>query len=85
MKKSITITIMVLIFSTFAWAGDAPWWEWKNLESGSIVCAQTSPGKGWVKYTGPYVDLRCTTLTGRSTETPAHPRTNWERGRSSPE
>jgi hypothetical protein len=56
--RAWVVTVLVF-FGSLAWAGAAPWWEWRSTESGDIVCAQTTPGKGWVVYSGPYDDLRC--------------------------
>jgi hypothetical protein len=64
MKVRIVLVALVaalILFSLPVLASEAPWWEWRNLTTRDIVCAQTSPGKDWVKYTGPYADLKCTT------------------------
>ena len=62
--KSMGIILLLLLafvlFNTAVMAGPAPWWEWRNSTTGAIVCAQTAPGPGWVKYSGPYEDLKCT-------------------------
>ncbi|HUJ89024.1 MAG TPA: hypothetical protein VLX12_02425 [Syntrophorhabdales bacterium] len=59
MKKRVTLVLILLALGSVAFAGGAaPWWEWKST-TGAIVCAQASPGKGWVKWTGPYSDLKC--------------------------
>jgi len=60
MKKRLALALILLAFASVALAGVAPFWEWKS-STGAIVCAQSSPGKGWVKWTGPYSDLRCST------------------------
>ena len=65
MKKRITLALILLALGSVAFAGGvAPWWEWKSPK-GNIVCAQTSPGKGWVKWTGPYSDLKCSVKGNR--------------------
>lgn len=61
MKSVISTTILLFALVAPAWGGALPFYEWKNETSGSIVCAQTAPDKGWVKVTGPYEDLKCTT------------------------
>jgi hypothetical protein len=58
MKKRLSLALILLAFPSMALAGVAPFWEWKS-STGAIVCAQSTPGKGWVKWTGPYSDLRC--------------------------
>ena len=42
-----------------ALAQPAPWYKWKSKLNGRITCAQTSPGEGWEKDSGPYKDARC--------------------------
>jgi hypothetical protein len=66
MKNRIAVIILLLALATPAWAGTSPWFVWRNAVSGSTVCAQSSPGPGWMKETGPYSDLRCTTRAERS-------------------
>ncbi len=39
-------------------AGPAPWYKWQSM-TGATVCAQTSPGKAWVRLDRVYVDPRC--------------------------
>ena len=41
-----------------AGAEPAPWYRWQGA-TGDIVCAQTSPGPGWVRLEMTYVDPRC--------------------------
>jgi hypothetical protein len=41
-----------------AWAAPAPWYRWQSV-TGAKVCAQTSPGPGWVRLEVTYVDPRC--------------------------
>jgi len=61
MKTRLSLAIVFILLSLSALAAPAPWWEWRHLSSGEIVCAQTPPGEEWVKYSGPYKDLKCTT------------------------
>lgn len=39
-------------------AEPAPWYRWQSV-TGDTVCAQTSPGPGWVRLEVTYVDPRC--------------------------
>ncbi|MCZ2497510.1 hypothetical protein GN316_12145 [Xylophilus sp. Kf1] len=48
-----------LCVATLAGAAPAPWYEWRSRSSGQDVCAQTSPGDGWSRVGGPYVDAAC--------------------------
>ncbi len=40
-------------------AAPAPWYKWRSVSTGDTVCAQTSPGDGWIKLDRTYVDPRC--------------------------
>ncbi|MDE2599276.1 MAG: hypothetical protein KGL40_06595 [Rhodocyclaceae bacterium] len=42
-----------------AWAGNAAWYRWESRIDGRLVCAQTSPGEGWHRFSGPYRDAQC--------------------------
>ncbi len=60
-KVAMTMALVLSIMTSSVLAGPAAWHEWKNATTGAIVCAQTSPGKGWVILGGPYTDLKCST------------------------
>jgi hypothetical protein len=40
-------------------ADPAPWFYWRSKLTNERVCAQFSPGNGWVQDGGPYKDARC--------------------------
>ncbi len=42
-----------------AWAAPAPWYYWRSKLNGARVCAQTSPGEGWVRDSDPYEGPMC--------------------------
>ena len=42
-----------------AWAAPAPWYYWRSKLNGARVCAQTSPGEGWVRDSEPYEGPMC--------------------------
>jgi hypothetical protein len=50
--------ICALAFALSSGAAPAPWYKWRSA-SGETVCAQTSPGPGWVRLETVYVDPRC--------------------------
>ncbi|MCT9813405.1 hypothetical protein N0K08_22470 [Acidovorax sp. Be4] len=52
---------IVLIVSTLAQAGPAPWYWWASKLDGQQICRQTSPGAGWERASGPFRNPRCTT------------------------
>ena len=32
---------------------------WQSKVDGHLTCAQTSPGEGWIRFTGPFRDAGC--------------------------
>lgn len=48
-----------------AQAGHAPWFVWRSKLDGKEVCAQASPGAGWVQQGGPFLDADCRKLPPR--------------------
>lgn len=50
---------LVLLLAVSAMAAPAPWYRWRSLVDGALVCSQTSPGEGWAVASGPYKDSRC--------------------------
>jgi len=52
------IPALFLGLSSSAEAGPAPWYKWQSV-TGATVCAQTSPGKAWIRLERTYVDPRC--------------------------
>ena len=44
-----------------SFADTAPWYQWRSKLDGKLFCAQTSPGAGWEKGSGPYLNGRCDT------------------------
>lgn len=58
-----------LLSLAIAWAGlfatvqvqaaPAPWYLWRSLSGGGEACAQASPGEGWMKSGGPFLDAAC--------------------------
>ncbi|MDR0577133.1 MAG: hypothetical protein LBI87_06265 [Candidatus Accumulibacter sp.] len=47
-----------LALAPLAGARPAPWYKWQSV-TGGTVCAQTSPGPGWVRLDIVYLDPRC--------------------------
>lgn len=43
----------------FAEAKPAYWYVWQSRTNGQVVCAQTTPGPGWVQLRGPFVNVQC--------------------------
>lgn len=49
--------ILVFTCSTLALAAPAPYYLWQGKHR--VVCAQTSPGKGWTKISDAFVKSDC--------------------------
>ena len=54
---SVGLAAAVLVMA--AGAAPAPWYQWRSLQNGTHVCAQTSPGSGWAQAGGPFRDADC--------------------------
>lgn len=48
-----------LVAPCAALAAPAPWYYWRSKLDGARVCAQTSPGEGWVQDSEPYEGPMC--------------------------
>ncbi len=59
MKLRIASLLALALIGMAALAGGAPWYKWKSPEDGSIVCAQFTPGEGWILFQGPFMDAQC--------------------------
>ncbi|MDR2614073.1 MAG: hypothetical protein LBC91_01930 [Candidatus Accumulibacter sp.] len=55
---SLPAAALFLALTLPAGAAPAPWYKWQSV-TGDWVCAQTSPGSGWVRLEVAYVDPRC--------------------------
>ncbi|WPX29506.1 MULTISPECIES: hypothetical protein [unclassified Pseudomonas] len=51
------LTLCLLVACGAAMAGPAPWYTWQG--STRVVCAQNSPGSGWVRLAGPFKKSDC--------------------------
>lgn len=58
MKKQI-LSALAIIFCSAASAGPAPWYKWHSNDGDYDICAQFSPGDGWVIVKGPFQDSAC--------------------------
>ncbi|MDF1484263.1 hypothetical protein PY257_03550 [Ramlibacter sp. H39-3-26] len=65
MTKKLAAAVLLLMVTgqaALVWAEPAPWYRWRSRVSGAVVCAQASPGEGWVRGGGPFRDARCAKL-----------------------
>ena len=47
------------LYATLLWADAAAWYLWRSPHAEGSICAQVSPGDGWVVVKGPYQDSAC--------------------------
>lgn len=59
MKSRLALLSILMLACAAAFAAGAPWYKWMSTVDKTIVCAQTSPGQGWVPYQGPFKDSGC--------------------------
>ena len=45
----ILLWVLLVVVSAPSQAAPAPWYYWRSTYDGARVCAQTSPGQGWVR------------------------------------
>lgn len=57
--RSVVAAAVVAAVAGRSSAGPAPWYQWRSLQNGTQVCAQTSPGSGWAQAGGPFRDADC--------------------------
>jgi len=57
--KALVLIAAATLLSVAAWADPAPWYKWHSQEADYEICAQFSPGDGWVKVKGPFEDSAC--------------------------
>lgn len=57
--KRILFTTLAILCCSATLAGPAPWYKWHSAEGEHDVCAQFSPGEGWVIVKGPFEDSSC--------------------------
>lgn len=60
MKKMLTLSTLVALMASGAWAqpgGD--WYLWKQTSTGKTTCNQSPVGPGWERVGGPFEDPDC--------------------------
>lgn len=60
--KHATLILALGLAAHAAFAGPAPYYQWRSKLNGALACAQTPLGPGWEKSAGPYRDARCEKL-----------------------
>lgn len=59
MKAKSIAAVVAAVFCGASLAAPAPWYQWRSKVDGALVCAQTSPGEGWIKVPYPYKNPHC--------------------------
>jgi hypothetical protein len=57
--QKVLMGLVLIGAASITIAMPAPWFMWQSKLDGKLVCTQTSPGPGWLKLSGPFVDARC--------------------------
>jgi len=57
--KTLLPLLTLLLLTGPAQAAPAPWFKWQSSATGRYLCAQFSPGSGWVLHAGPYRNAGC--------------------------
>ncbi|MGG2397333.1 hypothetical protein ACJRW5_10360 [Pseudomonas sp. SH1-B] len=57
MRPLLLTALLALSLPSFA--APAPFFLWQSKADGHLTCAQTSPGEGWLRFTGPFRDAGC--------------------------
>lgn len=55
----LTFAVMFWLGAVSTVAAPAAWYQWRSKLEPVLLCAQTSPGDGWEKSSGPYLDAHC--------------------------
>lgn len=53
------LSLACLCLAGLSQAAPAPWYEWRSKVDGREACAQASPGEGWTRVGGPFIDAAC--------------------------
>ena len=59
LERSFLLLFLAFAVTLPALARPAPWFKWRSKVDARIVCAQTSPGEGWIRIARPYREARC--------------------------
>jgi len=60
--RKIVLSLLAVSIAGAAFAGPAPWYQWRSKLNGALACSQTPLGPGWERANGPYRDARCEKL-----------------------
>ncbi len=51
--RYLMMSLLVLL-SINSTAQQVPWYQWQSKTTGGLICAQYSPGDGWVQQAGAF-------------------------------
>lgn len=49
----------VVLLAGSASAGPAPWYKYRAMDGGQVVCMQTDPGPQFQRFAGPFQNAGC--------------------------
>ena len=73
-KNKATLVVLIFLISGSTLAAPAAWFTWRSKLDSVLVCSQTTPGEGWEKFNGPYLDARCEKLKTTTPVLAIHPK-----------
>lgn len=53
------VSLACLCLAGLSQAAPAPWYLWRSNTNRAEACAQASPGEGWTRAGGPFIDAAC--------------------------
>lgn len=58
-RPLLALAVGALLYATLCSAKPASWYLWRSDSASNFICAQISPGEGWVAFKGPFKDSHC--------------------------
>lgn len=59
MKTKLAALALLALATAAVFASGMPWYKWMNTMDRTLLCSQTSPGKTWIQYQGPFMESKC--------------------------
>lgn len=51
--------VLLALLSGSASAGPAPWYKYRAMAGGQVICVQTDPGPQFQRFAGPFQNAGC--------------------------
>lgn len=71
-SRHMYFILFLLLITSASSAATAAWFQWRSKLDFVLVCSQTTPGEGWEKFSGPFLDARCEKLKPKPVALTAH-------------